>query len=138
MASRTVLDCDSCGTEGAETFGPMDLGTGSRTVDLCPGCQDVVGLPKLRMLLDDYGADATGQARQGGRTPASARARRCPICGDEYVSRQAAIAHCETRHGMTNVEASHAVRPDGPAEECPTCGYLLAKGGAARHSGLHK
>lgn len=138
MATRTVHDCDSCGTEGAETFGPMDLGGGSRTVDLCPGCQDVAGVPKLRMLLDEYGAVAE-HARPMPRpvVSSSPTARTCPICGVEYSNRRAAIDHCAVNHGMTVVEASHAVRPDGPAEECPTCGFLLGKGGLNRHATIH-
>lgn len=136
MASRTVLDCDNCGAHDiAERIGPLDLGSGPRVLDLCIPCQDVVGLPKLQALVDEYGVVLP--SRDGARYPSGSR-RQCPVCVKDFAGRRAAISHCVARHGMTEVQASHAVPPDGVGAECPVCGFLCQEGtGLAQHAAIH-
>jgi transcription elongation factor Elf1 len=136
MASRTVIDCDNCGTEGAETVGPVDLGDGPKSIDLCAGCQEVAGLEKLRALLDEYGADIDRPSRrvQARRDPRPyGQPWECPVCRREMTARGSTIAHCVSRHGMTRADASKAVPPDGPSTVCEHCGFVTALSGIGRH-----
>lgn len=62
-------------------------------------------------------------------TAAGVQEWRCPKCPPDrapFGSRSIAMSHLMSQmHGMTNLEASHAIPPPGPTHECPTCGVLL-------------
>lgn len=130
MAVRTIIGCDSCGAEPADTL-TLDIGGGPRRVDLCAACQDVVGLAKLQALLNDFGADV--ESTQRARSPEDDEWF-CPVCQGQRASRRVLLDHMTRMHGMSLVEASRAVPPLGLTISCEVCGYLTNPGpGYAQH-----
>lgn len=136
MAVRVVTErfvsCDNCGAEPAEQL-TINLGSGPRALDLCPACQDVVGLPKLQLLLADYGVlpDRAGTAATRSlpvKNNSSKGHWSCPNCMNTYTTRGAGVSHLMQVHGMDVAQASHALPPKGDSQECPDCGYLSYAG----------
>jgi hypothetical protein len=130
MAIRQIVVCDRCTAEPADRI-RVDLTSRAMTIDLCPGCQDALQLPRLRALLTDYGIVPKPEttARKLGdvqpvRSSGAAGNWQCPKCGAGSGKRRDAIVHCTKVHGMTLTEASHAIPPPGQGEQCQLCGYL--------------
>jgi hypothetical protein len=135
MATRSVISCDNCTAEPAETL-RIDIGRGDRDIDLCRDCQEAFGLAKLTALLNDFGvpverAPAAAAATQGSRWP-------CPECPQTRASRGGTLHHLEAIHGYDRVAASHAVPPRDSSLACTVCGFLTTPGpGIASHLALH-
>ncbi len=140
MATRVLIDCDLCDNEATgEHLGPFDLDDGAKMLDLCPHCQDSIGLTMLGEMMNEYGATIAPKAPKAARLfhPERGPSHQpidCPICVPTVTltSRFSAMGHVMTKHAKTKVEASHLVPPTGESAECSKCGLLCYAGAGVR------
>lgn len=134
---RTIVGCDRCGSEPAESF-LLDLGQGRKALDLCEHCQKETGLIELARVLAEFGVISASQTNNNTKPSKGKQGRRpdprtddpwpCTVCDYEGTTRTIVMNHLQALHGRSKVAASQELPPRGESLHCVLCGYLTKPG----------